>query len=121
MGSSMIFNVNWKCKQPTINSISITANRKVLSQEQNKGLFGIQQIRFEKNMHRHTSSNRGKVLNRTENNPTKIQPLNQMEVTGEEPDIITCGKDECHYHDCSKQSTSGRRSICYHVEARELR
>ncbi len=49
--------------------------------------------------------------------------LNEMEVTGGEPDVVGYDeeKDEYTFYDCSKESPKGRRSLCYDLEALESR
>lgn len=64
-----------------------------------------------------------KVLARLEAHPEKLWPLNEMERTGGEPDVV--GRDkktaEIVFCDCSAESPKGRRSICYDREALEAR
>lgn len=53
----------------------------------------------------------------------KLWSLNEMERTGGEPDVV--GRDkktgEYLFFDCSAESPTGRRSICYDREALESR
>ena len=60
---------------------------------------------------------------RLEANAEKLSPLNEMEKTGGEPDVI--GQDtktgEYIFFDCSAQTPSGRTSLCYDNEALEAR
>jgi class 3 adenylate cyclase len=71
--------------------------------------------RFEKNMHRHAGLEWRKVQARLEAQPEKLSSLLAMESTCGEPDVIgfdqTAG--EFIFCDCSAQSPTGRRSICY--------
>lgn len=94
-----------------------------LSQEQCEELLRILQARFEKNMSRHKGLEWIKVKERLIANTQKLWSLNQMEVSGGEPDVI--GYDEttgeCIFYDCSTESPKGRRSICYDGEALESR
>ena len=77
--------------------------------------------RFEKNMHRHKGVAWADVRTRLEGNPAALKSLREMEATGGEPDVV--GKDAGHYTfcDCSAESPSGRRSLCYDREALESR
>ncbi|MCZ2151022.1 MAG: DUF4256 domain-containing protein [Bryobacterales bacterium] len=97
--------------------------KKALSSEQQKELFETLKIRFEKNMKRHQSIEWAKVRARLEAATEKLGPLSGMEATGGEPDVV--GHDrttgEFIFYDCSAESPSGRRSLCYDREALESR
>ena len=56
-------------------------------------------------------------------NPEKLWSLNEMERTGGEPDVVGCDKKTGEYifYDCSAESPTGRRSVCYDGEALESR
>ncbi|HEU5401109.1 MAG TPA: DUF4256 domain-containing protein [Terriglobales bacterium] len=77
------------------------------------------QNRFEKNAKRHEGLAWAKVQARVEANAEKLRSLHEMEKTGGEPDVI--GYDnktgEFIFYDCSAESPSGRRSLCYDGEA----
>src|SRR5690554_5865188 len=49
--------------------------------------------------------------------------LNEMEITGGEPDVVGYDEktDEYIFFDCSAESPKGRRSVCYDREALESR
>lgn len=82
------------------------------------------QNRFEANMSRHEGIEWADVLKRLEKAPSlKIMALSEMERTGGEPDIIgrDSETDEIIFYDCSEQSPSGRRSLCYDQQALEGR
>src|SRR5690606_18509006 len=53
----------------------------------------------------------------------KLQSLNEMEVTGGEPDVVGYDKKTGEYifYDCSAESPAGRRSVCYDNQALESR
>ncbi|NTV23584.1 MAG: DUF4256 domain-containing protein, partial [Nanoarchaeota archaeon] len=53
----------------------------------------------------------------------KQWPLSEMERTGGEPDVVGLDKrtGEFIFYDCSPESPSGRRSVCYDREALESR
>jgi len=96
---------------------------KVLSTEQREELLKALKARFEKNMNRHPGLEWANVQARLEANPGKLWSLHQMEQTGGEPDAI--GRDaetsEYVFYDCSAESPSGRRNVCYDREALEAR
>lgn len=79
--------------------------------------------RFEKNMHRHKGIPWAEVQARLETNPASLQSLGAMETTGGEPDVIARDKQTGHFTfcDCSAESPTGRRSLCYDREALDSR
>jgi hypothetical protein len=94
-----------------------------LSAGQQKELLAALQARFEKHMHRHEGIEWDEVRPRLEQNVGKLWSLREMERTGGEPDVV--GRDDATGEllvvDCSAQSPSGRRSMCYDREALEAR
>lgn len=74
-------------------------------------------------MKRHKNTNWETVASRLVSQPMKLWSLNEMEQSGGEPDVI--GIDEATgalmYCDCSPESPTGRRSLCYDREAWESR
>lgn len=98
-------------------------DKRQLSPEQHEEILGILKSRFEKNMNRHEGLEWAKVQAKLERNPEKLWSLNEMESTGGEPDVIDYDSqaDEYIFYDCSKESSKGRRSICYDREALESR
>jgi len=94
-----------------------------LSLEQREELLRTLKVRFEKNMNRHKDLEWAKVQARLEANTEKLWSLNEMEVTGGEPDVVGHDNktDEYIFYDCSAESPKGRRSICYDREALESR
>ncbi|WP_438347533.1 DUF4256 domain-containing protein [Paenibacillus sp. FA6] len=103
-----------------INKIS---NKMELSPEQREVLFRVLKARFEKNMNRHKGLEWAEVRVKLEADTEKQWSLNEMEITGGEPDVV--GQDtktgEYIYYDCSAESPKGRRSVCYDREALESR
>ncbi|EJR44349.1 hypothetical protein IIM_05262 [Bacillus cereus VD107] len=101
----------------------MTKNKKELSIEQREELLGALKARFEKNMNRHEGLEWAKVEVKLNANAEKLWSLNEMEVTGGEPDIVGYDKekDEYTFYDCSAESPKGRRSLCYDLEALESR
>lgn len=81
-------------------------------------LLEILQTRFESNKHRHKMLKWADVQKRLEENPDAIKTLLAMEQTGGEPDIVG---PTFTYIDCSKETPTGRRSLCYDREALEKR
>jgi Protein of unknown function (DUF4256) len=81
------------------------------------------EARFGKNPHRHAGIEWKDVRGRLEGNPDALKPLQAMEATGGEPDVIGEAKDsdQLIFCDCSPQSPIGRRSVCYDAEARASR
>lgn len=97
--------------------------KKNLSNEEQIGLLKILKTRFEKNMERHQGIEWTKVQSKLEKNPAKLWSLNEMEDTNGEPDVVGFDKKtgEFIFFDCSPESPSGRRSLCYDKEALESR
>ncbi len=86
-----------------------------LSKKQRDDLLKTLKLRFEANPGRHPDLAWRDVQTRLEHNPKALWSLNEMERTGGEPDIIGLDKatGEFIFCDCSPESPSGRRSICY--------
>jgi len=99
------------------------STKKKLTKEQRDELMKILKARFEKNMKRHQGIEWAKVAARLEANPDKLWVLDDMEITGGEPDVVGQDKKTGEYifYDCSAESPAGRRSICYDHEALEKR
>lgn len=100
--------------------------KKNLSQNQIEKLLNTLKERFEKNKNRHKTIDWSKVETKLKRNPDKLWSLNEMERTGGEPDVVDfenlpaskAGKSgEYLFYDCSAESPSGRRSLCYDAEA----
>lgn len=99
------------------------SNKKELSLDQREELLRALRVRFEKNINRHKGIEWAKVYAKLEANTEKLWSLNEMEITGGEPDVIGYDKekDEYIFYDCSAESPKGRRSVCYDREALESR
>src|ERR1019366_10536602 len=97
--------------------------KKELPPVQREELLSILKARFEKNMNRHKSLKWAEVLAKLEVNIKKLRSLNEMEITGGEPDVVGHDKKTGEYifYDCSAESPKGRRSLCYDREAHEAR
>lgn len=98
-------------------------NKKALPANIAEELMSILKKRFEKNMHRHKAIKWGEVQARLEHAPAKLWSLNEMEITGGEPDVIgyDIKNDTYLFCDCATESPKGRRSLCYDLEALEAR
>lgn len=94
-------------------------SKKKLSPAQQEELLHTLKIRFEKNMHRHKGITWDKVQAKLEASPGKLWSLDDMEVTGGEPDVVGYDKKTGEYifYDCAAESPKDRRSICYDGEA----
>lgn len=101
----------------------MTENTKVLSEEQREELLSTLKERFEKHMNRHEGLDWANVEAKLQANPEKLWSLNEMEITGGEPDVVGYDQetDEYVFYDCSPETPKGRRSICYDREALEAR
>lgn len=101
----------------------VASNKKKLSREQREELFRALKARFEKHMHRHKGLEWAEVQSRLEAGPDKLRSLSQMEQTGGEPDVVGFDKKtgEFTFYDCSSESPTGRRSVCYDREGLESR
>jgi len=96
---------------------------KELTSKQRDELLKTLKARFEKNTHRHKEIEWSQVQARLEAHPQKLSSLNELEKTGGEPDVVAQDKKSGEYlfYDCSPESPSGRRSLCYDREALDAR
>src|SRR5678815_1566360 len=99
------------------------SNKKKLSSPQSEELLKTLKARFEKNMNRHKGLEWPKVQAKLEANTEKLYTVNEMEITGGEPDVVGHDKKTGEYifYDCSAESPNDRRSLCYDHEALEKR
>src|SRR5690606_7341935 len=104
--------------------------KKELSAKQSQDILKTLQSRFEKNRNRHKAIDWKDVQAKLENSPAKLWSLNEMEITGGEPDVVgfdnlphrQAGKmGKYIFYDCSAETPKGRRSICYDHAALEAR
>ncbi len=97
--------------------------KKELSAKQSSELIAALKSRFESNMKRHEGIKWESVEKKLNAAGAKLRSLFEMEQTGGEPDVT--GYDaktkEYIFTDCSAESPSGRRSLCYDEEALESR
>ncbi|MCG3165084.1 MAG: hypothetical protein POELPBGB_00845 [Bacteroidia bacterium] len=98
-------------------------SKKILSPQHYKDLLNTLKNRFEKNMSRHKGLQWSSVQARLEKQPEKMWSLNEMEITGGEPDVVAFDKNNGEYvfYDCSAESPAGRRSCCYDNQALQSR
>lgn len=91
--------------------------------QEREDLLHVLKTRFEKHMHRHPGIAWADVRARLERHPAALESLREMEATGGEPDVIGQAAEAGFYTfcDCSAESPSGRRSVCYDREALESR
>lgn len=86
-------------------------------------LMAVLEDRFARNMGRHGGLDWRSVQAKLDASAAKLRAVHEMERTGGEPDVIahdmTTG--EITICDCSPESPSGRRSLCYDRGARESR
>lgn len=96
-------------------------NTKKLNSTETKQILGILQARFNTHMHRHPNCNWATVAERL--TPQHLWSLQQMELTGGEPDLIDHNTTTGTYlfADCAPESPKGRRSLCYDDDALEAR
>lgn len=97
--------------------------RKALSANRREELLTILRIRFEKNMARHRNIEWAHVRAKLETRPDKLWSLNEMELSGGEPDVVGYDTEsrEFIFVDCSTESPAGRRSLCYDRQALDAR
>lgn len=99
------------------------SNYKKLSPGLSKEIFAILKERFTKNMHRHKNLVWEQVQKKLETNPVKLWSLNEMEMSGGEPDVVGFDKKsgEFIFMDCVVETPKGRRSFCYDRQALDSR
>lgn len=90
-----------------------------MNARERKSLLVALQNRFEQNPRRHQGLAWEQVLARLAECPAALKSLAQMEASGGEPDVIGYDSASGQYIfcDCSAESPSGRRSLCYDREA----
>jgi hypothetical protein len=100
-------------------------NKKELIPVQRNELISALKVRFEKNMNRHKGVEWAKLQAKLDPSKAeeKLWMLNEMEITGGEPDVVGYDQrtDEYIFYDCSAESPKGRRSVCYDRKGLESR
>ena len=92
-----------------------------MNQTEKEALLKILQQRFEKNMGRHKGLEWSTVTARLEAKAEALRVLAEMERTGGEPDVIGYHAGTVTFCDCSAESPTGRRSICFDRQALDSR
>jgi hypothetical protein len=104
-----------------INKKKLPPKQPALPAGRREELLEILKIRFEKNMNRHKDIGWTKIHAKLAQpaGSKKMWSLNEMEITGGEPDVVGYDKKTGEYifYDCSAESPKGRRSVCYDGEA----
>lgn len=94
-----------------------------MTAKQHAALIDVLQARFAKHANRHPGIDWAKVQACLESKPEKLRALEEMESTGGEPDVI--GHDEKSgeylFVDCSAETPTGRRSLCFDRAALDAR
>ncbi len=105
------------------NPNKIQSKHAALSATRCEELLSILSDRFDKNMSRHKGLAWVKIQTKLKGNNIKLWSLNELEITGGEPDVIGYDEntDEYIFCDCSAESPKGRRSICYDQEGLDSR
>ena len=98
-------------------------NMRGLSLDQCEDLLNTLKVRFDKNMNRHEGVRWANVQTKLEADVDKLWSINEMEVTGGEPDVVGFdnNKNEYVFCDCSAESPKGRRNVCYDRAALDSR
>ena len=96
---------------------------KAITGKQRDSFLGTLKTRFETHMHRHAGLAWTSVQAKLESSGAKLRSLYEMEQSGGEPDVVGIDKatGEYLFVDCSAQSPTGRRSLCYDHQALESR
>ncbi|MCC6818246.1 MAG: DUF4256 domain-containing protein [Bacteroidia bacterium] len=86
-------------------------------------LLNVLKLRFEKNTIRHPHLHWSDVLSQLNGQSSKLWSLNEMEISGGEPDVIAIDKNDKSivFFNCAPESPIGRRSLCYDKESLESR
>ncbi|GIW25960.1 DUF4256 domain-containing protein [Meiothermus sp.] len=94
-----------------------------MTTKQAEELLGVLKTRFEQHLQRHPGLTWAEVQTRLEAHVSKLRSLWEMEATGGEPDVVgyDASSGEILFFDCSPESPTGRRSLCYDRAALEAR
>ena len=101
----------------------MSKSRNELTIAQRQTLLETLKARFEQHPNRHAGLEWAQVLARLEAAPAKLWSLEQMEISGGEPDVVghDSGTGEIIFCDCSSETPKGRRSLCYDRKALDSR
>lgn len=94
-----------------------------LSAGEQDALLQTLKTRFEQNPQRPTELSWDEIEARLQQYPAKLRSLQQMEASGGEPDLVAVDSTtgELIFYDCSPETPTGRRNLCYDREALEAR
>ena len=94
-----------------------------MNADERSALLKTLQARFDKHAPRHAGIAWAEVLARLDAHPAALTTLQAMESTGGEPDVIArdAKSGQVVFCDCSPESPTGRRSLCYDREALQAR
>ena len=97
----------------------LSLKQPALPTDRREELLRVLRARFEENMNRHKGVEWAKVQTKLKDNTKKLWSLNEMEITGGEPDVVGYDRKKNVYifYDCSAESPKGRRSLCYDRES----
>ena len=96
----------------------MTKQQKKLEHEQSERLFSMLEQRFQQHTERHIQISWAFVHEQLLQSPEKLYALQQMEMSGGEPDVVVLpNTQDMYFFDCSIESLKGRRSMCYDQEA----
>lgn len=89
--------------------------KKKLTGPESEQLLATLKQRFLKHPQRHNGITWEQVAERLEAHPARLWSLQQMELSGGEPDVIDRDPETgaLHFYDCSPESPKERRSLCY--------
>jgi hypothetical protein len=106
-------------KNTNNNKKNLSSKRPALTSGMVEELLKTLKARFEKNKNRHKGIEWTKIEPKLKKNTDKLWSLNEMEITGGEPDVVGFDKKTGEYifYDCSAESPKDRRSLCYDAEA----
>src|SRR5512139_2214025 len=101
---------------------NMNSNKNELSPDQREELLRALKARFEKNMNHHKGLEWAEIQAKLEANPEKLWSLNEMEISGGEPDVIEF-RDASGFVfvDCCAETPKGRRNVCYDRQALDSR
>lgn len=91
--------------------------------QEHEALLQTLQVRFDKHMKRHPGIAWADVHAKLVGNHAALKSLHEMELTGGEPDVVAFDKatGQFTFCDCSAESPTGRRSLCFDREALDAR
>lgn len=103
--------------------MAITPSENMLAPERAAALLEMIESRFLHNKQRHPGIEWQNIELKLQGNLSALWSLNEMEISGGEPDVLEYLPDTGEYLfvDCSVESPVGRRSLCYDQDALDSR